>query len=104
MTCALSIVSCVDELSIGQNGSVDHGGDHFLSWYTGDSQATEVILTPLVAGLIGHTVHLTIHALSSLALAFLTEKHDGMLGRLFKVNLDAVERVLHGLDGHGLLR
>ena len=81
-------------------GSVDHGSGHFLCWHTRDSQATEVILTPLVAALIGHTVHLTIHALGSLSLAFLAEEHDRVLGGLFKVDLNAVEGVLDDGGGH----
>ena len=92
------MVSCVDELSIGWNGSVDHGSGHFLCWHTRDSQTMEVIVAPLLAALIGHTVHLTLHTLGSLALAFLTEEHDGM--GISKVDLDAIEGVLHGLDGH----
>ena len=81
-------------------GSVDDHLGHFFSWHTGDSQATEVIVAPLLARLIGNTVHLTLHTLGSLALAFLTEEHDGVLRGLSEVDLDAVEGVLHGLDGH----
>ena len=77
-------------------GSVDDHLGHFLSWHTGDSQTTEVVVAPLVAALIHHTIVLTIHALGSLALALLAEEHDRVLRALSKVDLNAVERVGHG--------
>ena len=83
-------------------GSVDHRSDHFVCWHTGDGVATDLlrVLTPLIHSLVHNTVVLTLHALGSLALAFLTEEHDGVLRGLSEVDLDAVEGVLHGLDGH----
>ena len=96
------MVSCVDELSIGQDGSVDDHLGHFLSWHTRDGVAADLlrVLTPLIHSLIHNTVVLTLHTLGSLALAFLTEEHDRVLRALSEVDLDAVEGVLHGLDGH----
>jgi len=83
-------------------GSIDHGSNHFLSWHTGDSVATDLlrVLTPLIQSLVYNTIVLTLHALSSLTLALLAEEHDGVLRGLSEVDLDTVEGVLHGLDGH----
>ena len=81
-------------------GSVDDHLGYFFSWHTGDSQATEVIVAPLLARLSGNTIVLTIHALGGLALALLAEEHDRVLRALSKVDLDAIEGVLHGLGGH----
>jgi len=82
-------------------GACGSGRDHFARWHTGDRQATEVVLSPGITCLVHHAIVLTIHALGSLTLALLAEIHDGVLGGLREVDLDAVERVLHGLDGHG---
>ena len=80
-------------------GSVDHWCGHFLCWHTGDSQTVEVVVAPLLARLIGHAIHLTLHTFGSLALAFLAEEHDGM--GIGKVDLNTVVGVLDGSDGHG---
>lgn len=76
-------------------GACGSGRDHFARWHTGDRQATEVVLSPGITCLVHHAIVLTIHALGSLALAFLAEIDDGDLG-LGHVDLDLVVRVGHG--------
>ena len=73
------------------------GRDHFAGWHTGDGVATDLRgeLTPLVHNLIHNPIVLAIHTLSSLAAAFLAEIHDGVLGCLNSVDLNAIVRVGH---------
>ena len=73
---------------------------YYILWHTGHSETAELIVTPLLARLVHHAIVLTVHALSSGTLAFLTKIHDGLLGSIHSVDLDLVEGVLDGLDGH----
>lgn len=83
-------------------GQLTTGVTTSSGWHTGDGVAADLlrVLTPLVHSLVHNTVVLTLHALSSLTLAFFTEEHDGVLRGLSEVDLNTVEGVLHGLDGH----
>ena len=79
-------------------------GGHFVCWHTGDGETLDltVKLTPVLDNLVHDAIVLTLHALGSLALAFLTEIHD-RLHCILRVDLDLVVRVLDDGDGHGVV-
>ena len=92
-----------DEYSIGHLVPCGSIGGHFVRWHTGDSETLDlaVKLTPVLDNLVHDAIVLTLHALGSLALAFLTEIHD-RLHCILGVDLDLVVRVLDDGDGHGV--
>ena len=80
-------------------GSADVAVDHYISWHTGNSVATDLLgeWTPCLHCLIHHAVVLTVGTLGSAATLALAEVDDGLLGRLKGVDLNLVEDgVAHG--------
>ena len=82
-------------------GSPDTSIDHYVSWHTGDSVATDLLRkwTPCLHCLVHHAVLLTVSALGSAATLALAEVDDGVLRRIVSVNLNPVEDVsgAHGV-------
>jgi hypothetical protein len=52
---------------------------YYILWHTGHSETAELIITPLLAGLVHHAIVLTVHALSSGTLATFAEVDDRVL-------------------------
>jgi len=87
-----------------QERRIDRSCCHILaSRDTRDGVTTDLLreLTPLLYSLVHNAIVLTIHALGSLALAFLTEIHDRLLRSIDGVDLDLVVGVLDDGGGHG---
>ena len=74
-------------------GSANVAVDHYVSWHTGNSVATDLlgVLTPVVHHLIHDAIVLTVGTLGSGATLALAEVDDGVLGRLKGVDLNLVE-------------
>tara|TARA_X000001036_G_scaffold246013_1_gene229357 strand:+ start:3936 stop:4229 length:294 start_codon:yes stop_codon:yes gene_type:complete len=92
-----------DEYSIGHLVPCGSIGGHFVRWHTGDGETLDlaVKLTPVLDNLVHDAIVLTLHALGSGTLAFLTEIHD-RLHCILGVDLDLVVRVLDDGDCHGV--
>ena len=84
-------------LLYGRSGSADLTTHHYVGWHTGDGVAADLLrdCAPGRNSLIHNAVVLTVHALSSAALAALAEIGDGVLRSILGVDLNLVEGV-HG--------
>ena len=75
----------------GSSGGTQFAFDYHVRWDTGDGETAETIVAPLIARLVHDAIVLTIHALSSAALATLAKIDDRMLWCLMRVNLNPIE-------------